>query len=169
MECVAFNTAAYSFYTFICSGVSKKSNDGDYKILASLFLLSEGLNLPLKFAATKNCALIILKSRDGENSLFKHIKILQNIIQSGVSFLGWKKNQKVGDVINFFMKYCENPVIEPPSLRKPNLYRERITELLNCSPSYLIQIILILYLKKKKYSYKFNIVVYNFFLVKTVY
>ncbi|KAI5167018.1 hypothetical protein NEIRO03_2066, partial [Nematocida sp. AWRm78] len=160
-ECIEFNTTAYSFYTFICPGVSKKNIDDDYKVLASLFLLSEGLNLPLKFEITKNSAAIILKSRYGENILFKHIKILQDIIQSGVPFQDWKRNQIVSDVINFFMKYCGNPVIEPPSLRKPNLYRERITELLNCSPSYLIQAILILYLKNKKNSYKFNFEVYN--------
>ncbi|KAI5159303.1 hypothetical protein NEAUS03_0188 [Nematocida ausubeli] len=139
-----------SFYVFI-NGTSVKEHK--YKILASLLLLSEGVNVPLEVNKGEKRTDLVLKKADGKEEHFRinmtfmakknkykkkptgvHEKVLQ---------------EKAIDVINFFIESRENPVYKKEEPTLQSLFCRKLVDnkFLN-SPSFLIQAYIHHYIEK---------------------
>ncbi|KAI5168003.1 hypothetical protein NEIRO03_2348 [Nematocida sp. AWRm78] len=106
--------------------------EGDYKLMAALFLLSEGLKLPLKHERTKHISKITLYkySEDDAKIIFQ---IKDTPYSSGM------ENQNMHDVIEFLSNYCNSPILEGAGFKDPTNYEEYATGNFIYTPGFLIR------------------------------
>ncbi|KAI5126588.1 hypothetical protein NEPAR08_0507 [Nematocida parisii] len=136
-------------------------HDGtDLKILGSLLLLSEGLDVPLVFFKDNIDGAFLVLKKVKENAKDNHFQIKVNILDGTDTN---KKTTPAKDIsleqtqmftiINFFIKHKANPVIEQFGFVEPTSYDEYITGEFMNSPGFLIQFYLYNYIRtldKKK-------------------
>ncbi|EIJ87203.1 hypothetical protein NEQG_02538 [Nematocida parisii ERTm3] len=136
-------------------------HDGtDLKILGSLLLLSEGLDVPLVFFKDNIDGAFLVLKKVKENAKDNHFQIKVNILDGTDTN---KKTTPAKDIsleqtqmftiINFFIKHRANPVIEQFGFVEPTSYDEYITGEFMNSPGFLIQFYLYNYIRtldKKK-------------------
>ncbi|EIJ94355.1 uncharacterized protein NEPG_01023 [Nematocida parisii ERTm1] len=134
-------------HLFAMNSINGKDEDeyieGDYKLMAALFLLSEGLKLPLKHEHINDEPKITLYkyNEDNENTIFQ------------INDIPWnenKKNQNVRELINFLFKYYNSPVLEAAGFKDPTNYEEYATGNFIYTPGFLIRTYIYHYLNRIK-------------------
>ncbi|EHY65531.1 hypothetical protein NERG_01138 [Nematocida ausubeli] len=138
-----------SFYVFINSTSVKEHK---YKILASLLLLAEGVNVPLTLDESQNEKELVLKKANGQE---EHFRVSMCVL---IKTRKEKENQpiaqkmfqkKAAAVINFFIENKENPVLEKEKFTsQSDFYRELDKKQFLNSPSFLIQAYIHHYIEK---------------------
>ncbi|EHY64468.1 hypothetical protein NERG_02437 [Nematocida ausubeli] len=138
-----------SFYVFINSTSVKEHK---YKILASLLLLAEGVNVPLTLDESQNEKELVLKKANGQE---EHFRVSMCVF---IKTREEKKNQpiaqkifqkKAAAVIDFFIENRENPVLEKEKFTsQSDFYREIDKKQFLNSPSFLIQAYIHHYIEK---------------------
>ncbi|KAI5166971.1 hypothetical protein NEIRO03_1560 [Nematocida sp. AWRm78] len=141
---------ANSFYMLLKSNVCDCI---DLKILGSLLLLSEGLDVPLVFNEDSHGIYLVLK-KVKENAKDNHFKIKINILDEvdtdkktiPAKKISLEKTQMF-TVINFFIKHRANPVIEQFGFVEPTSYDEYITGRFMNSPWFFIEFYVYYYIR----------------------
>ncbi|OAG32122.1 hypothetical protein NEIG_01853 [Nematocida sp. ERTm5] len=133
---------ADSFWTNSINEKSKNNYiEGDYKLMAALFLLSEGLKLPLKHEHTKGIPKITLYKYSEDNA-----RIIFQI--KDTLYSSEMENQNMHDVIDFLSNYCNSPILEDAGFKDPTNYEEYATGNFIYTPGFLIRTYIYHYLNK---------------------
>ncbi|KAI5138010.1 hypothetical protein NEAUS06_2393, partial [Nematocida ausubeli] len=138
-----------SFYEFINRASVEKNK---HKILASLLLLAEGVNVPLEVNKGERTDLV-LKKADGKEEHFRiNMTFMANKNKYKKKPTGVHEKvlqEKAINVINFFIESRENPVYKKEEPTLQSLFCRKLVDnkFLN-SPSFLIQAYIYHYIEK---------------------
>ncbi|KAI5160555.1 hypothetical protein NEAUS03_1203 [Nematocida ausubeli] len=125
-----------SFFMFINSAVAKTHA---HKILASLLLLSEGINVPIKLEKTEDRMVLTLQK---VNERMVHFNIAMHDpdpLLKDADVGHYKGYWEAMEVIEFFIKSKNNPVHKKEGCTLPKTYKEFKTGKFLDSPEFLIQ------------------------------
>ncbi|EHY64277.1 hypothetical protein NERG_02675 [Nematocida ausubeli] len=128
-----------SFFSFINSTAAKKYK---YKILASLFLLAEGVDVPLAINESENGTVLVLKKVDEGEHFRLNVNVLVKTGKNAESLDVFKRvlQKRAVSVVNFFIENRESKVFTEEKDCSNLFYckEHRQVEFVN-SPAFLIQ------------------------------
>ncbi|KAI5167970.1 hypothetical protein NEIRO03_2311, partial [Nematocida sp. AWRm78] len=147
-----FEKKTNRFYKFLKS-VNRVHTKADHTLLASLFLLAEGLDIPLKFLKNKEYMHLALQKNQSNDFHFnfyreeidtsstEEIEPDTSSTEENVVYLKRDEPDEMYayDIVNFFIKHSSNPVIEKAGYVEPKTYEEYKTRKFINSPGFLIQ------------------------------
>ncbi|OAG33745.1 hypothetical protein NEIG_02604 [Nematocida sp. ERTm5] len=147
-----FEKKTNRFYKFL-SSVDRVHTKADHTLLASLFLLTEGLNIPLKFLKNNEYMHLALQKNQSNDFHFnfyreeintsstEEIEPDPNSTEENGVYLKRDESDEMYayDIVNFFIKHSSNPVIEKAGYVEPKTYEEYKTRKFINSPGFLIQ------------------------------
>ncbi|OAG30999.1 hypothetical protein NEIG_00596 [Nematocida sp. ERTm5] len=147
-----FEKKTNRFCKFLKS-VNRVHTKADHTLLASLFLLAEGLDIPLKFLKNKEYMHLTLQKNQSNDFHFNFYR--EEIDASSTEEIESDTSSKeengvylkrdepdemyAYDIVNFFIKHSSNPVIEKAGYVEPKTYEEYKTRKFINSPGFLIQ------------------------------
>ncbi|KAI5165907.1 hypothetical protein NEIRO03_2473 [Nematocida sp. AWRm78] len=143
---------ANRFCRFLRS-VNRVHTKADHTLLASLFLLAEGLDIPLKFLKNKEYMHLTLQKNQSNDFHFNFYReeidtssteeIESDTSSTEENGVYLKRDEPdeicAYDIVNFFIKHSSNPVIEKAGYVEPKTYEEYKTRKFINSPGFLIQ------------------------------
>ncbi|OAG32104.1 hypothetical protein NEIG_01342 [Nematocida sp. ERTm5] len=137
-----FEKKTNRFYKFL-SSLNTTQNKADLTLLASLLLLTEGLDIPLKFLKNDEYMHLTLQknqSNDLHFNFYRKKVDISSIERNGVYLKRDEPEEMCAyDIVNFFIKHTSNPVIEKAGYVEPKTYEEYKTRKFINSPGFLIQ------------------------------
>ncbi|KAI5168205.1 hypothetical protein NEIRO03_0876 [Nematocida sp. AWRm78] len=143
-----FERKTNRFYKFL-SSLNTTQNKADHTLLASLFLLAEGLNIPLKFLKNDEYMHLTLQKNQSNDFHFNFYReeIDASSAKGNRVYLKVDETDEIDetdemcayDIVNFFIKHTSNPVIEKAGYVEPKTYEEYKTRKFINSPGFLIQ------------------------------
>ncbi|KAI5162605.1 hypothetical protein NEAUS04_1063, partial [Nematocida ausubeli] len=129
-----------SFFSFINSTSVEKYK---YKILASLLLLAEGVDVPLAINESESRTVLFLKKADEGEHFRLNMNTLANICKKATESLYVHKDlfkEGAVSVVRFFIENRENPVLKKEGYTsEPKSYKEFKKGKFMNSPGFLIQ------------------------------
>ncbi|EHY65447.1 hypothetical protein NERG_01893 [Nematocida ausubeli] len=129
-----------SFFSFINSTAVEKYK---YKILASLLLLAEGVDVPLAINESESRTVLFLKKADEGEHFRLNMNTLANICKKATESLYVHKDlfkEGAVSVVRFFIENRENPVLKKEGYTsEPKSYKEFKKGKFMNSPGFLIQ------------------------------
>ncbi|KAI5131197.1 hypothetical protein NEPAR06_2029 [Nematocida parisii] len=129
-----------------------------HKVLASLFLISEGLNISLFVQKINDKDFLILKKFNSTEKHFMidlHLKFIKNNEEITV------KQEKTKNIINFFINNRNNPIIEKYNYTEPETYENFYTAKFLYNPKILIYSYIYEHITKKEEMLGFIRTVYD--------
>ncbi|OAG33107.1 hypothetical protein NEIG_02355 [Nematocida sp. ERTm5] len=149
----AFERKTNRFCKFLRS-VDRVHTKADHTLLASLFLLAEGLNIPLKFLKNNEYMHLALQKNQSNDFHFNFYREEIDASSAKGSRVYLKTDEPdemcAYDIVNFFIKHTSNPVIEKAGYVEPKTYEEYKTRKFINSPGFLIQNYVYYYLNSIK-------------------
>ncbi|EHY64351.1 hypothetical protein NERG_02597 [Nematocida ausubeli] len=150
-----------SFFSFINSTAVEKYK---YKILASLFLLAEGVDVPLAINESQNGTVLVLKKADEGEHFRLNMNVLVKTGKNAESLDVFKRvlQKKAIDVVNFFIENRESKVFTEEKACSNLFYckEHRQVEFVN-SPTFLIQTYIRHYLESTEEVVLFRKIVHD--------
>ncbi|KAI5131123.1 hypothetical protein NEPAR04_1459 [Nematocida parisii] len=135
------------------SSINTAQNKADHTLLASLLLLAEGLDIPLKFLKNNQHMHLALQKNQSNDfhfnfcrkevgtSIAEVIEADASIIEENAVYFKTDEAHEMCayDIVNFFIKHSSNSVIEELGYVEPKTYEEYKTRNFINSPGFLIQ------------------------------
>ncbi|EHY64246.1 hypothetical protein NERG_02707, partial [Nematocida ausubeli] len=128
-----------SFFSFINSTAVEKYK---YKILASLFLLAEGVDVPLAINESQNGTVLVLKKADEGEHFRLNMNVLVKTGKNAESLDVFKRvfQKRAVSVVRFFIQNRESKVFtKEENSSEPFLYKQFEKAQFVNSPAFLIQ------------------------------
>ncbi|KAI5160036.1 hypothetical protein NEAUS03_0816 [Nematocida ausubeli] len=152
-----------SFYGFI-NGAAVKEHK--HKILASLFLLAEGVDVPLDLSESQNGIELVLRKEDDGG---EHFRVSMNVVvktnkESAEYPYVYETMPERGavSVVKFFIENRNNPVLKEEGYNsEPKKYGDFLKGKFENSPVFLIQTFVYHYMEDEKETVSFIEAVYN--------
>ncbi|OAG33428.1 hypothetical protein NEIG_00983, partial [Nematocida sp. ERTm5] len=136
-----------------------KGKSYSLNLLAALFLLAEGVDVPIEIVDEKGSIgnkIIILEKKEINNGFFVNLSLT---IEEGKSAY----HKKAEEIINFFKRLVDpaDPLEVPEEFLMPTMYEEFLKGNFLCNPKFLIQSYIFEYIDSVEMYKKFVIAVYD--------